>query len=70
MGILRECPACGFTSDEIRCPRCNTLKVTGCTGACSACKSGCEVVSIPSPPKPGSCPAPVPAEKPEGSGIR
>jgi len=42
MGILAKCPSCGLASNEIRCPRCNTLKVVGCSGSCAGCKSGCE----------------------------
>ena len=41
MSIVATCPACGFVSPEIRCPRCNTLKVQGCSGVCSACASSC-----------------------------
>jgi len=41
MGIVERCPACGFVSPEIRCPRCNALKLVGCTGVCSACASSC-----------------------------
>jgi hypothetical protein len=47
MGVLAKCPACGFPSPEVRCPRCNALKVVGCSGSCSACKSGCEDGSVP-----------------------
>ena len=32
MGILATCPACGLASAEIRCPRCNALKVVGLLG--------------------------------------
>ena len=42
MGILANCPSCGLTSAEIRCPRCNALKVVGCSGSCKACKSDCK----------------------------
>jgi len=31
------CPSCGYASDDIRCPRCNALKLSGCTGACLTC---------------------------------
>ncbi len=48
MAILPKCPACGFESGEIRCPRCNALKAVGCSGACSSCGSSCETGS-------GSC---------------
>jgi hypothetical protein len=34
------CPRCGLTAEGIRCPRCNALKLTGCSGACSSCPSG------------------------------
>jgi len=37
MAIAKTCPACGFPSDAIRCPRCNALKVAGCDGRCAAC---------------------------------
>lgn len=44
MGLLGTCPSCGFVSNDIRCPRCNALKVVGCDGGCSSCKSGsCKV---------------------------
>jgi hypothetical protein len=42
MGILANCPSCGLASQEIRCPRCNVLKVLGCSGSCALCKSDCE----------------------------
>jgi hypothetical protein len=42
MGILANCPSCGLASSEIRCPRCNSLKIVGCSGSCGACKSDCE----------------------------
>jgi hypothetical protein len=37
----QTCPTCGFSADlaDIRCPRCNTLLVTGCSGSCGACGS-------------------------------
>ena len=39
-----QCPACGYASDDIRCPRCNALKLTGCSGACLTCRDrGCPV---------------------------
>ena len=41
MTILPKCPSCGLESAEIRCPRCNALKVVGCSGVCSACASSC-----------------------------
>lgn len=51
MGFNPICPECGFESNEVRCPRCNTLKVTGCTGSCFMCgnKPSCQK-RIPSPP--------------------
>lgn len=51
MTVLHTCPSCGFESDEIRCPRCNALKVVGCSGACSVCGSSCKTDPVPSPPK-------------------
>jgi hypothetical protein len=39
MGILAKCPSCGMVSDEVRCPRCNALKVVGCSGSCALCGS-------------------------------
>gem|GEM_PF-5240804 len=36
---LLTCPTCGLETADVRCPRCFTLKVTTCTGACSSCKS-------------------------------
>lgn len=50
MALIVTCPSCGFASNEIRCPRCNALKLEGCTGACTTCKSGSCKVEIPSPP--------------------
>lgn len=35
-----ECPTCGLVAAEIRCPRCNTLKLASCSGACLTCKVG------------------------------
>lgn len=45
MAILPTCPSCGLESPEARCPRCNALKVVGCSGSCVLCKlsGGCEV---------------------------
>jgi len=58
VAILQTCPSCGFVSDEVRCPRCNALKVIGCSGSCSACKSAAS----------GACSLPLePAEKPARS---
>jgi hypothetical protein len=33
------CPTCGYEADvaDIRCPRCFTLLVTGCSGSCGTC---------------------------------
>jgi hypothetical protein len=50
MTILPKCPSCGLESAEIRCPRCNTLKLLGCDGACSSCASGCASGPVPCPP--------------------
>ena len=50
MGIKRLCPSCGLASDEIRCPRCNTLKVVGCAGSCGSCGSSCKTGSAPRVP--------------------
>jgi hypothetical protein len=47
MTILPKCPSCGLESAEIRCPRCNALKVVGCSGVCSACASSCEAEPAP-----------------------
>ena len=41
MTILPKCPSCGLESAEIRCPRCNTLKLIGCSGACASCAASC-----------------------------
>jgi hypothetical protein len=37
----RTCPTCGYEADlaEIRCPRCFTLLLTGCSGSCGSCGS-------------------------------
>lgn len=37
MGIKPVCPECGFKSGEMRCPRCNALKIEACSGACMTC---------------------------------
>lgn len=37
MSLNPVCPECGFESDEVRCPRCNALKVMGCQGSCWSC---------------------------------
>jgi hypothetical protein len=50
MTLLATCPACGFESSEIRCPRCNALKVQGCSGACSVCGTSCKTGSVQRPP--------------------
>jgi predicted Zn-ribbon and HTH transcriptional regulator len=39
------CPSCGYVSDDIRCPRCNALKLAGCTGSCRTCPSACDARS-------------------------
>ena len=49
MTILTTCPACGLESSEVRCPRCNALKVVGCNGSCGLCGSSCETGSVPRP---------------------
>lgn len=41
MSVLHSCPSCGFESTEIRCPRCNALKVVGCSGECAMCATEC-----------------------------
>lgn len=56
MTVLSTCPACGLESDEIRCPRCNALKIVGCNGACSICGSSCKTGRVPMPPG-ASCPS-------------
>ena len=55
MGLNPVCPECGFESNEVRCPRCNALKVVGCSGSCFMCgnNKGCQK-RIPSPPPPAS----------------
>jgi hypothetical protein len=37
--VPRACPTCGLAvpQGEIRCPRCRTLLVTACSGACLSC---------------------------------
>jgi hypothetical protein len=37
--VPRPCPTCGLAvpMGETRCPRCRTLLVSGCTGACTSC---------------------------------
>jgi hypothetical protein len=50
MTVVPKCPSCGFESAEIRCPRCNTLKLVGCSGVCSACASSCASGPVPAPP--------------------
>jgi hypothetical protein len=52
MTIVATCPECGFVSPEIRCPRCNALKVRGCDGVCSACASSCKTPTAPGAPRP------------------
>ncbi len=34
---LIKCPRCGLVSENLRCERCNALKITSCSGACSTC---------------------------------
>jgi len=36
-----ECPRCGLVAEGLRCPRCNALKVVGCSGSCKGCIVGC-----------------------------
>ena len=48
MTILPKCPSCGLESAEIRCPRCNTLKLIGCSGACASCAASCPSAHAPS----------------------
>jgi len=50
MTVQPTCPSCGMRSEEMRCPRCNTLKVVGCSGSCLLCKSSCETETLSSPP--------------------
>jgi hypothetical protein len=50
MSIMPTCPSCGLESAEIRCPRCNTLKVIGCSGGCATCASGCTPAAVPPSP--------------------
>jgi hypothetical protein len=48
MTLLKTCPDCGFKSAEIRCPRCNALKVMGCDGSCTMCGKSCKAgVTVP-----------------------
>lgn len=51
MSVVEKCPSCGLKSADIRCPRCNALKVVGCTGSCGVCgsSSACKT-TIPAPP--------------------
>ncbi len=49
MTVVRQCPSCGLESAEVRCPRCNALKVVGCSGECGMCTTECRT-SVPSPP--------------------
>lgn len=37
---MLRCPKCGLESRGVRCKRCNAVKIEGCSGVCSACKSG------------------------------
>ena len=68
MSIVATCPACGFQSQEIRCPRCNALKVVGCSGACAACASSCKTGAVPSPPSAAYPQPPGPPGAPRQSG--
>jgi hypothetical protein len=47
LGAPMSCPSCGYVSDDIRCPRCNALKIKGCAGACLTCASSCPVTAGP-----------------------
>jgi hypothetical protein len=41
-----KCPQCGLdvAANAIRCPRCHTLLIRGCSGSCSSCHvAGCGV---------------------------
>ncbi len=49
MTVLKKCPSCGLESAEVRCPRCNALKVVGCSGECAMCKTECRT-KVPSAP--------------------
>ena len=66
MAIMPECPSCGLVSAEIRCPRCNTLKLIGCSGSCATCGSSCPTDGAPSGPV--SCPSDEAAEDSEQAG--
>ena len=35
----RKCPTCGYEADlaDVRCPRCFTMLLTGCSGSCGTC---------------------------------
>jgi hypothetical protein len=50
VALLTTCPSCGLESAEIRCPRCNALKLRGCDGACTLCAKSCSAGPVPSPP--------------------
>jgi hypothetical protein len=60
MTILPKCPSCGLESAEIRCPRCNTLKLVGCSGACASCAASC-------PSAPAGASSPVDASEGDGA---
>ncbi len=50
MAILPRCPECGLESSELRCPRCNALKVANCDGRCAACAiAGASSCGVPMP---------------------
>ncbi len=59
MAVIKKCPSCGLESEEIRCPRCNTLKVIGCSGSCTMCKTA-----------EGTCSVKGPIETPPSEGAR
>jgi coenzyme F420-reducing hydrogenase gamma subunit len=66
MTILPKCPSCGLESAEIRCPRCNTLKLIGCSGGCATCGSSCPTGAVPA--SGASCPSDEAAEDSEQMG--
>jgi hypothetical protein len=39
--VNTPCPVCGLAvpAGELRCPRCRTLVITPCCGACTSCGS-------------------------------
>jgi hypothetical protein len=68
MTMLAKCPSCGLESNEIRCPRCNALKVIGCGGTCSTCGSGCVADGCTVPAPPATRPSEAAAEDDEHAG--